>query len=135
MASSSSSKQPGPSSQPPSPSHVVSYEGTPSIIVGSLFAILGFAAYQKTGSRIFLYGGSAIGSANILGGTMIDTGLPQTGHLICAAANMSVFTAGVSRFWSTRRPMPAFPILTLGLASTTYHLFKAQRSDNKNSGS
>lgn len=111
-------------------SKTVPNEGFPSIVMGSFLALAGVLAYQQTGSRIFLFGGVIIGSANVLGGTMVDTGHERTGHITCAAADMSIFTTGISRLRTTKRPMPAIPIAALGCASAAYHLFKAsQRPD------
>ena len=100
-------------------------EGLPNLVVGGFLLSTGIFAYVKTGSRVFLFGGVLVGAANVIGGTMIDTGHAFTGHLLGGAGNMVIATTGIARLISTKRPMPAIPFVSLGLASTAYHLFKA----------
>lgn len=102
-------------------------EGLPNLVVGGFLMTTGIFAYVNTGSRVFLFGGVLIGAANVIAGTMIDTGHAFTGHLLGGAGNMVIATTGISRFISTKRPMPAIPFVSLGLASTAYHLFKASQ--------
>ena len=74
---------------------------------------------------MFLAGGVGVGAAYVLSGAMIETSREQTGHTTAASASMVILTTGISRYRTTKRALPALPLIALGLLSTAYHLERA----------
>eukprot|EP01035_Chromulina_nebulosa_P017364 gene17364-22912_t len=96
----------------------LSYATGAAIIGGGLYAFI----YKKS-TRSLLASGF-IGQALLTGGYLIERGQHLEGHQLSLASSAILSIFGVYRLATTRKYMPAVPILLLGTLSSAYHTKK-----------
>ncbi len=93
--------------------------------VGGLTVAGGLFAYFKRGSVPSLVGSVILGGSLIVGGLLVNDGSNFSGHAIASAGSVGLLAIGASRYNTTRKPMPAAPMMVLGCVSAIYQIKKA----------
>jgi uncharacterized membrane protein (UPF0136 family) len=82
-------------------------------------------AYYKKRSMASLLGSLIVGGGLIAGGMLASNGEEFVGHSLAAISSIGLTAVGVSRYSTTKKPMPAVPMIILGGLSSAYQIKKA----------
>jgi uncharacterized membrane protein (UPF0136 family) len=93
--------------------------------VGGISVAGGLFAFYKKKSVASLLGSLIIGGGLIAGGYLITTGDNFVGHSLAATSSVGLTAVGISRLLTTKKSMPAAPMIILGGLSSAYQLTKA----------
>ena len=96
-----------------------------SFTIGGVVIAGGLYAFIVKKSAPSLYGSLLLGSGLIAGGVLISNGNDLLGHSVSAAASTGMVAVGISRYISSKKPFPAFPIVILGIVSAAYNAKKS----------
>jgi uncharacterized membrane protein (UPF0136 family) len=93
--------------------------------IGAIVIAGGGFAYYKKKSVASLIGGLVLGGSFLLAGSIISGGKDLEGHVLATTASVLLAGTGASRYFASKKMMPAAPMVALGLISLAYNGKKA----------
>jgi uncharacterized membrane protein (UPF0136 family) len=97
-----------------------------SFAMGTVVIGAGSYAYIVKKSVPSLYGSLGLGGGFIIGGILIMEGYDIIGHVMSSTASAGLIGFGIGKYITSKKLMPAAPMIALGIVGGVYNLKKTQ---------